>query len=104
VDYRKVRIEEGKVVKEYPEMQLDFNAIAQGYTSDLISSFLESKGVLNFIVDNGGEIMARGCKPDGSLWVVGIEKPAANWDSERVVQQAGGFERRKASSRSGTLP
>jgi Membrane-associated lipoprotein involved in thiamine biosynthesis len=67
VDYRKVRIEEGKVVKEYPEMQLDFNAIAQGYTSDLISSFLESKGVLNFIVDNGGEIMARGCKPDGSL-------------------------------------
>lgn len=68
-------------------MQLDFNAIAQGYTSDLISSFLKSKGVLNFIVDNGGEIMARGCKPDGSLWVVGIEKPAANWDSERVVQQ-----------------
>lgn len=87
VDYRKVRIEEGKVIKENPAMKLDFNAIAQGYTSDLIGAFLESKGIENYLVDVGGEIMARGGKPDGSCWVVGIEKPAANWDSERVVQQ-----------------
>lgn len=87
VDYRKVRIEDGKVIKANPSMKLDFNAIAQGYTSDLIGSFLESKGIENYLVDVGGEIMARGNKPDGSLWVVGIEKPAANWDSERVVQQ-----------------
>ena len=87
VDYRKVRIEEGKVVKEDPAMRLDFNAIAQGYTSDLIGAFLESQGVINYLVDVGGEIMAKGGKPDGKPWVVGIEKPAANWDSERVVQQ-----------------
>ena len=87
VDYRKVCIEDGKVIKENPAMKLDFNAIAQGYTSDLIGAFLESKDVKNYIVDVGGEIMARGSKPDGSPWVVGIEKPAANWDSERVVQQ-----------------
>lgn len=87
VDYRKVRVLDGKLVKDDPAIQLDFNAIAQGYTSDVIGAFLESKGILNYIVDNGGEIMARGCKPDGSPWVVGIEKPAANWDSERVVQQ-----------------
>ncbi|MBQ5957676.1 MAG: FAD:protein FMN transferase [Bacteroidales bacterium] len=87
VDYKKIRIEDGKVIKANPAMKLDFNAIAQGYTSDLIGAFLESKGVMNYLVDVGGEIMARGSKPDGSLWVVGIEKPAANWDSERVVQQ-----------------
>lgn len=87
VDYRNVRIEDGKVVKENLDMKLDFNAIAQGYTSDLIGAFLESKGVMDYLVDVGGEIMARGSKPDGSLWVVGIEKPAANWDAERVVQQ-----------------
>ena len=87
VDSQKVRIQDGKVVKDHPNMQLDFNAIAQGYTSDRIGVFLESKGVFNYLVDVGGEIMARGCKPDGSLWVVGIEKPAADWDSERVVQQ-----------------
>ena len=86
VDYRKIRIENGKVVKENPDMKLDFNAIAQGYTSDLIALFLESRGIKNYLVDTGGEIMARGSKPNGQPWIVGIEKPAENWDSEQVVQ------------------
>ena len=86
VDYRNIRIENGKVVKENPAMTLDFNAIAQGYTSDLIARFLESRGVKIFLVDTGGEIMARGEKPDGKPWIVGIEKPAENMDSERIVQ------------------
>ena len=86
VNYQKIRIENGKVVKENPNMKLDFNAIAQGYTSDLIASFLESRGIKNYLVDTGGEIMARGSKPNGQPWIVGIEKPAKNWDSEQVVQ------------------
>ena len=86
VDYRNVRIENGRVVKANPAMTLDFNAIAQGYTSDLIASFLDSRGIKNYLVDTGGEIMARGCKPNGQSWIVGIEKPAENWDSEQVVQ------------------
>jgi thiamine biosynthesis lipoprotein len=86
VDYRNVRIENGKVVKANPAMTLDFNAIAQGYTSDLIASFLDSRGIKNYLVDTGGEIMAKGCKPNGQSWIVGIEKPAENWDSEQVVQ------------------
>ena len=86
VDYRKVRIEDGKVIKEDPAMKLDFNAVAQGYTSDLIAAYLESQGIKNYLVDTGGEIMAKGGKPDGKPWVVGIEKPAENWDSERVLQ------------------
>ena len=85
VDYRNIRIEDGKVVKADPDMKLDFNAIAQGYTSDLIASFLESRGIRNYLVDTGGEIMAKGTKPDGQPWIVGIEKPAKNWDSEQVV-------------------
>jgi len=86
VDYHKVRIEDGKVVKENPAMTLDFNAVAQGYTSDMIASFLDSKGVKNYLVDTGGEIMTKGGKPNGKPWIVGIEKPADNWDSEQVVQ------------------
>ena len=86
VDYRKVRIENGQVIKENPAIQLDFNAIAQGYTSDMIASFLESRDIKNYLVDTGGEIMARGGKPNGQPWIVGIEKPADNWDSEQVVQ------------------
>lgn len=86
VDYRKVRIENGMVVKDNPAIKLDFNAIAQGYTSDMIASFLESRGIKDYLVDTGGEIMARGGKPNGQPWIVGIEKPAENWDSEQEVQ------------------
>ena len=86
VDYRKVRIENGHVIKDNPAITLDFNAIAQGYTSDLIASFLESQGVVNYLVDTGGEIMTKGGKPNGQPWIVGIEKPAENENSEQVVQ------------------
>ena len=86
IDYRKVRIEDGILLKDDPRITLDFNAIAQGYTSDLIAAFLDSRGIKNYLVDTGGEIMARGGKPNGQPWIVGIEKPAENWDSERIVQ------------------
>ena len=86
VNYRKIHIMDGKVVKENPEMKLDFNAIAQGYTSDMIASFLDSRGIKNYLVDTGGEIMAKGGKPNGKPWIVGIEKPADNMYSEQVVQ------------------
>lgn len=87
VGYKKVKIEDGRVVKENPNMTLDFNAVAQGYTTDMIGEFLLSKGVDNFLVDVGGEIMARGNKPNGDLWKVGIEKPAENKDDKRIVQE-----------------
>jgi thiamine biosynthesis lipoprotein len=86
VDYHKVRIEDVKVVKDDPAMTLDFNAVAQGYTSDMIAVFLDSKGIKNYLVDTGGEIMAKGGKPNGKPWIVGIEKPAPDQDAERVVQ------------------
>jgi len=86
VDYHKVEIIDNKVVKANPNMTLDFNAVAQGYTTDLIGKFLETKGICNYLVDVGGEIMARGTKPNGEMWTIGIEKPTENYDSERSVQ------------------
>lgn len=87
VGYKKVKIENGKVVKENPNMTLDFNAVAQGYTTDMIGDFLLSKDVEDFLVDVGGEIMARGNKPNGDLWKIGIEKPAENKNDARIVQE-----------------
>ena len=86
VDFKKIEIIDNKVVKAKPNMTLDFNAVAQGYTADLIGTFLEEKGVTNYLVDVGGEIMARGGKPNGENWIIGIEKPSENYDSERNVQ------------------
>lgn len=74
--------------KENPATELDFNAIAQGYASDLVAQFLDAKGVGNYLVDIGGEVIARGRKTDGSPWQVGIERPAEDRYSEPVVETA----------------
>ena len=86
VDYHKIDIVDDKVVKANPNMTLDFNAVAQGYTTDLIGKFLESRDIQNYLVDVGGEILARGTKPNGEQWTIGIEKPAENYNSDRSVQ------------------
>ena len=85
VGYQKVKIVDNKVVKENPKITLDFNAVAQGYTADLIARMLDFKGVRSYLVDIGGEIMTKGTKPNGKMWTIGIEKPAENFDSERSV-------------------
>ncbi len=67
-------------------MHLDFNAIAQGYTVDLIASFLETKGNSNYLVEVGGEIIAKGKNADGDIWRVGVDKPSETIDMEERFQ------------------
>ena len=74
--------------KENPATELDFNAIAQGYASDLVAQYLEARGITSYLVDIGGEVVSHGVKPDGRPWSVGIERPAADRYSERQVQTA----------------
>jgi len=83
-----VAIEDGHLVKECPATELDFNAIAQGYAVDLLADMLEHYGITNYLIDVGGEVIARGSKPNGSPWCVGIERPAADSVSSPVVETA----------------
>lgn len=75
VGYKKVRMENRKIIKESPQVMLDFNAIAQGYTVDVLAAFLESKGISNYMVEVGGELRAKGAKLNDSSWTVGIQTP-----------------------------
>ena len=63
-------------VKLKPAVRIDVNAIAQGYSVDVVSRYLESEGIFNYLVEIGGEVRASGTKPDEKLWMVGIDKPA----------------------------
>jgi len=86
VGYQLVSLENGIIIKDHPNIQIDFNAIAAGYSVDLMGEFFESKGIRNFLVDIGGEIIARGSKPGGEKWVIGIEKPSEEATSERTLK------------------
>jgi len=68
--------------------QLDFNAIAQGYTVDVICELLESKGVLNYLVEVGGEVRVKGKNGKGNYWKVGVDKPIEDNRGRRPLQAA----------------
>ncbi|MDX2248690.1 MAG: FAD:protein FMN transferase [Bacteroidia bacterium] len=61
--------------KKQPGVQLDFNAIAQGYTVDVLADFLEKEGIYHYMIEIGGEVRAKGKNPEGKLWTLGIEQP-----------------------------
>ena len=75
VGYRKVRIENNRVVKDDPRIKFNFSAIAKGYACDVVASMLEREGVKNYMVDIGGEIAAKGVNQNGNCWQLGINKP-----------------------------
>lgn len=75
VGFKKIRIQNNKVVKERPGIMIDFNAIAQGYTVDVIATYLENKGIRSYFIELGGEVKARGQKSGDEYWKVGIDKP-----------------------------
>jgi thiamine biosynthesis lipoprotein len=85
VDYKTVRLEDGKLKKDKENIQFDFNAIAQGYAVDVLGNFLASHGIENYLIDIGGEVLGKGMKPDGSHWLVGIENPATDSLSQRTL-------------------
>lgn len=84
--YMNVNLEQDQIEKNDSRTKFDFNAIAQGYSVDLIGEFLEKKNIENYLVDIGGEVRGRGQKPDGSAWKVGIEKPAKNKHDARDLK------------------
>lgn len=75
VGREKVRIVDGRLIKDDPRVQLDFNSIAKGYTVDLLARLVESLGARNYIVDIGGEVRCKGGNRLGRPWRVGIETP-----------------------------
>lgn len=78
VGFQLIELKGNKVIKKDPRVALDFNAFAQGYSVDVVSDFLNSKGIDAYIVEIGGEVYANGRNSDGSNWKIGIEKPIDN--------------------------
>jgi thiamine biosynthesis lipoprotein len=78
VGYQKVTLQDNRIDKTDERIQLDFNAIAQGYSVDVVGAFLSDLGIDNYLIDIGGEVLAKGFKPDHQSWKVGVERPEEN--------------------------
>ncbi len=63
--------------KEIPGLRVDLSAIAKGYGVDEVARLLSRRGFPDFLVEIGGEVIARGANPKGRTWRLGIDRPAA---------------------------
>lgn len=75
--------------KQIPQLRIDISSIGQSYSVDRIANILEHYGVKNYLVEIGGELLAKGKKPGGDPWRVAVEKPLPN---ERKLQKIASFD------------
>jgi thiamine biosynthesis lipoprotein len=75
VGWRRIELDEsaGTLTKTHPETICDLSAVAKGYAVDRAAEALVERGVADFLFELGGELSARGQRPEGGPWRVGIE-------------------------------
>lgn len=63
------------LAKQVPNVTFDVSSIAQGWTVRQLATILEQAGIDNYLIEVGGELLAKGKKPEQQPWRVAIEKP-----------------------------
>lgn len=87
VGFDKVQLtEKGTIKKDDPSILFDFNAIAQGYTSDVVAQYLNNKGIKNYIVEIAGEMFLKGKNTiENKPWTIGVENPIKPLDEKELI-------------------
>ena len=87
VGFDKVALTEKNLIKKrYTEILFDFNAIAQGYTSDVVANYLSTRGIKNYIVEIAGEMYLKGKNTvEDKSWTIGVENPLKPLDDRDLV-------------------
>jgi thiamine biosynthesis lipoprotein len=85
VGFSKIQFDQKQVCKDTSGIKLDFSAVAKGYAVDVISDFLESKGVKNHLVEIGGELICKGTKVNEKPWRTAIEDPTVEVYERKVL-------------------
>lgn len=76
VGYRKVSLSQsGRVMKQNPDTKLDCSAIAKGYGCDVVAGLFDELGIKNYLIEIGGEIVAKGENAKQQKWSIGINRP-----------------------------
>lgn len=85
VGYKKVSLRGGKVSKTDSRVMLDCSAIAKGYGCDVVARYLRSRGIDNYMIEIGGEVVTSGISEKRVPWRIGVTKPTD--DSLQVGQE-----------------
>ena len=78
VGFQNLCLKDTIITKSDPRVMIDVNAIAQGYSVDVVADFLEEQNIINYLVEIGGEVKTKGFNKKGKEWRIGIDKPVDN--------------------------
>jgi thiamine biosynthesis lipoprotein len=73
-----------QIKKQVPLLYLDLSAIAKGYAVDLVGALLEANGIVDYMVEIGGELRLKGLNIQRKSWRIAVEKPTAD---QRMIQK-----------------
>ncbi|GAA0877846.1 FAD:protein FMN transferase [Algoriphagus jejuensis] len=101
VGLKKINLTDTLIRKMTSGIVLDFTKSTKGYAIDLIGAFLEGKGIKNYLVQIGGENLAKGTNERDELWKIGVYYLADSMGAkaegvialqDKAVSTAGNFE------------
>lgn len=72
-----IRDEPPAMRKKHPHTQVNLSSVAEGWALDRLARWLEASGEHDFLLELGGEVLARGHAADGKPWLVGVQAPDA---------------------------
>lgn len=75
IGFTNIEFDKTQVRKKIPQAQLDFSAIAKGYAVDVVAQLLDEKGIENYMVEIGGELVCKGRNEKNTFWAIGIRNP-----------------------------
>jgi len=90
VGYDMLQIDtKGFLQKKYPQVYIDYNSIAKGYAIDRVGAMLAQHGFANYLVEIGGEVLAKGKKINKDRsWQVAIDNPNRKNDHKYISEVA----------------
>ncbi len=87
--FQKIFLDEAhkRILKSNANLYIDLSGIAKGFSMDKIALYLNKKGFKNYLIEVGGELLAKGVNADNKVWQIGIESPNNNFNTiEDIVQ------------------
>ena len=83
--YLSIQTNPPAIKKAKPDVYIDLSGIAKGYGVDVIADFVEKQGILNYLIEIGGELRTKGSNPQGEAWKVAVEKPIPNIRATQTI-------------------
>lgn len=71
------------ITQRSPGVTIDLSALAKGYAIDQVAAILDAHGIGQYLIEFGGEVLAKGAGPGGEGWVIQVE--GGTGQRERLV-------------------